>query len=67
MATLLRLVLWMLWAAGIGWLWREGSVGASGALAALALGTALAAWRAGPARRKRSELRYVRMGKLPVA
>ena len=67
MLTLVRIVAWMVCAVDLGWLWRDGSLGAGSALAALALGSALAVWRAGPARRKRSELRYVQMGKQPVA
>jgi len=42
-------------------------LGLSGALVALAAGCALAAWHVGPPRRRRSELRYVEMGKQPVA
>lgn len=67
MATLVRIVLWLVWAIGIGWLWHEGMLGAASALAALAAGSALAVWRGVPVRRKRSELRYVQMGKQPVA
>ena len=67
MATLVRIVLWMAWSLAIGWLWREGSLGVMSALAAFGLGTALAAWRAGPGRRRRNELRYVEMAKQPVA
>ncbi len=67
MATLLRIVLSIAWTAGIGWLWRDGALGTGSALLALALGLALSAWRFGPARRRRSELRYVQMAKQPVA
>ena len=67
MATLVRIVLWMVLTVGIGWLWREGSLGAVSALTAFGLGCALTAWRIGPARRRRSELRYVQMAKQPVA
>jgi hypothetical protein len=67
MALLLRWVLWLTWAACVGWSWRTGALGPSGALVALALACALAAWRAGPPRRRRSALRYIEMGKQPVA
>jgi len=67
MALLVRWVLWLAWAAGVFWTWRTGVLGLSGALVALAAGCALAAWHVGPPRRRRSELRYVEMGKQPVA
>lgn len=67
MAILLRFVFWLLCAASVGWLWRQGWVGGTGALVALAFGTALTLWRFGPVRRKRSALRCVQMGKQPVA
>jgi len=67
MALLFRWVLWLAWAVCVFWSWRTGVLGASGALVALAAACALGAWRAGSPRRKRSALRYIEMGKQPVA
>ena len=67
MALLLRWVSWLAWAAVVLWSWRAGMLAPSGALVALAVACALSAWRAGPPRRRRSALRYVEMGKQPVA
>jgi len=67
MATLLRVVLWMVWSGGMGWLWHTQGLGAGMALAGCALGLVLFAWPGTTARRRRGrELRYVEIGKQPM-
>lgn len=67
MATPLRLVLWIVWSAAMGWLWQVQWMGAGAALAACALGLVLFAWPGSTARRRRGgELRYVEIAKQPM-
>lgn len=63
----LRFVLWLVWALLLGWAWHAEVLGATGALALLALGGALGVWRAlVGARRRNTPLRYVQTGKHPI-
>ena len=64
MMTWTRGVLWMVWLAGVGWLWFGGSLGTGAALAAAVLSLLL--FVPGAVRRRRSGLQYVEMGKEPV-
>ena len=64
MTTWTRGVLWMVWLAGVGWLWLGGSLGTGAASAAAVL--SLLFFVPGAARRRRSGLQYVEMGKEPV-
>ena len=65
MRTWMRGVLWLVWLAGVGLLWEMDAIGAGGALVAGGLGLAMVVWP-WTARRRRSALRYVEMGKQPV-
>lgn len=65
MTTWTRGVLWMVWLAGVGWLWLGGSLGAVAASGA-ALLSLLVFLLPGAVRRRRSGLQYVEMGKEPV-
>jgi len=60
-----RGVLWMVWMAGVGWLWRGGSLGTGAALLA-GVSSLLLFALPGAVRRRRSGLQYVEMGKEPV-
>lgn len=67
MTTLLRVMVWMLWCAAMGWLWWIHLLGAGLALASCALGLIFFAWPGTTARRRRGrELRYVEMAKQPM-
>lgn len=65
MMTWMRGVLLLVWLASVGLFWEMNAIGTGGALAASALGLAAAVWP-WTARRRRSALRYVEMGKQPV-
>jgi hypothetical protein len=66
MTNWLRNVLWMVWLAGVGWLWHGGSLGAGAALLAGALSLVLFILPGAVHRRRRTSLQYVEMGKQPV-
>lgn len=69
MATLFRILLWLAWLAGAGWLWQAGKLGTASALALGALSLVVFAWPGSVARRRHAgrELRYVEMGKEPMS
>jgi hypothetical protein len=67
MATLLRVVLWLVWSGAMGWLWHAQALSGGMALTGCALGLVLFAWPGTTARRRRGrELRYVEIGKQPM-
>lgn len=66
MAILFRILVWLVWLAGAGWLWHAGTFGTATALALGALSLVVFAWPASVARRRHDELRYVDMGKEPT-
>jgi len=66
MAILVRILLWVVWLAGVGWLWHAGKLGTATSLALGAVSLIVFAWPGSVARRRRSELRYVEMGKEPT-
>lgn len=63
---LIRLLLGVAWLAGMGWLWHVDVLRPVGAMLAGAGGLVLLAWPMGTARRRRSALQYVEMGKQPL-
>lgn len=66
MSIWMRGLLWMLWLAAVGWFWHLGAFGAGAALVAALLSVLLFALPGHSARRRRSSLQYVEMGKQPV-
>jgi hypothetical protein len=62
--TLMRGLLFLVWLAVVGGLFNAGAFGLVGAVVAGLLGVALVVWPW--ARRRRSALRYIEMGKQPV-
>ena len=65
MATLLRWIFGLAWAAGAGLLWHAGALGVGWALALAVPGLVLLARPL--SRRRRGDLQYVHMTKEPVA
>jgi len=63
MAILVRILVWLAWIAGAGWLWHAGVLGNGTSLALGALSLVVFAWPGSIARRRDGELRYVDMGK----
>lgn len=66
MTILIRLLLGVVWLAGLGWLWHADLLRPASALLAGAAGMVLIAWPGGAARRRRGALQYVEMGKQPL-
>ena len=66
MTNLIRLLLGVAWLAGVGWFWHVDLLRPASALLAVAAGLVLIAWPGGAARRRRSALQYVEMGKQPL-
>ncbi|RST49169.1 hypothetical protein [Variovorax sp. MHTC-1] len=66
MTTLTRWVLWVAWLATVSLLWLAGALGIGSALATGVASLLLFAWPGHSHRRRRSELRYIEMGKQPV-
>lgn len=66
MTTLMRGVLWAVWLIGVGWLWTHGDLGVGGALLIGAMSLLVFLWPHTAGRRRRTELRYVEMGKQPM-
>jgi O-antigen ligase len=66
MAILVRILLWFVWLASVGWLWHAGKFGTATAIALAALSLVVFAWPVSIARRRHDELRYVDMGKEPT-
>jgi hypothetical protein len=63
----MRGVLWLVWLAGVSWLWAAGALGTGMALTMGALSLLLFLVPHGVGRRRRSALRYVEMVKQPVS
>lgn len=66
MIYLIRLLLGVAWLAGVGWLWHADVLRPGSSLLLGAAGIVLFAWPTGSARRRRSALQYVEMGKQPL-
>lgn len=66
MTIWLRSVLWVVWLAGVGWFWHGGGLGTAAALVAALPSLGLFVLPGTVHRRRRSDLRYVEMGKQPV-
>ena len=66
MTTWMRWVLLVAWLATVGWLWSAGALGIANSVILGLASLVLFAMPAAPARRRRSALRYIEMGKQPV-
>jgi len=68
MTTLLRLLVWIVWCAGLGGLWWAHLLSGGMALTAVMLGLSLFAWPVSTARRRRGshQLQYIELAKQPM-